>query len=65
MRAEELSMLTAGYVHFGTEVFIGSDEMPVYCVEAPLSGVARNIWRDGRVERTTVGTAAVLTPECR
>ncbi|KMO74759.1 MULTISPECIES: AraC family transcriptional regulator [Mycolicibacterium] len=62
MRAEELSMLTAGYVHFGTEVFIGSDEMPVYCVEAPLSGVARNIWRDGRVERTTVGTAAVLTP---
>jgi AraC-like DNA-binding protein len=62
MRAEELSMLTAGYLRFGTDVFIGSDEMPSYCIEAPLSGVARNVWHDGRMERTTVGMAAVFTP---
>jgi AraC-like DNA-binding protein len=65
MRAEELSMLTAGYVRFGTEVFICSDEMPVYCIDVPLSGVARNAWSDGRMERTTVGMAAVFTPGMR
>lgn len=62
MRTEELSMLTAGYVRFGTDVFIGSDDMAVYCIDAPLSGVARNRWHDGRMERTTVGMAAVFTP---
>lgn len=62
MRAEELSMLTAGYLRFGTDVFIGGDEVPAYYIEAPLSGVARNAWRDGRMESTTVGSAAVFTP---
>jgi AraC-like DNA-binding protein len=62
MRAEELPMLTAGYLHFGTDVFIGGDDVPAYYIEAPLSGVARNTWRDGRRESTTVGSAAVFTP---
>ena len=46
MRAERLPMLTAGYLRFGTEVFIGGDEVPAYFIEAPLSGVAQNAWRD-------------------
>lgn len=62
MRAEQLPMLTAGHLEFGTEVYIRGDEVPVYCVEAPLSGVARNVWHDGRMERTAVGAAAVFTP---
>jgi AraC-like DNA-binding protein len=62
MRAEELSMLTAGYIRFGTDVFIGGDDVPAYYIEAPLSGVARNAWRDGRTETTTAGSAAVFTP---
>jgi hypothetical protein len=62
MRAEQLPMLTAGYLRFGTEVFIKGDEVPAYYIEAPLSGVAWNAWRDGRTERTSVGSAAVFTP---
>lgn len=62
MRAEQLPMLTAGYLHFGTEVFIAGDDVPTYLVEAPLSGVAENAWRDGRTEWTSVGSAAVFTP---
>jgi AraC-like DNA-binding protein len=62
MRAEQLPMLTAGYLRFGTEVFIKGDEVPAYYIEAPLSGVAGNAWRDGRTERTSVGSAAVFTP---
>jgi AraC-like DNA-binding protein len=62
MRAEQLPMLTAGYLRFGTEVFIGGDEVPAYFIEAPVSGTAQNSWRDGRTERTAVGSAAVFTP---
>jgi AraC-like DNA-binding protein len=62
MVAQELPMLTAGYLCFGTDVFIGGDEVPAYYIEAPLSGVAQNVWRDGRMEKTTVGSAAVFTP---
>ena len=62
LRAEELPMLTAGYVHFGTDVCIRGDDVPAYYIEAPLSGTAVNVWRDGRLEKTTAGSAAVFTP---
>lgn len=62
MTAEEFPKLTAGYVAFGTEVVIGGDDIPAYYIEAPLSGVARNAWRDGHMEQTTAGSAAVFTP---
>jgi AraC-like DNA-binding protein len=62
LKAEEFPMLTAGYLHFGTDVCIRGDDVPAYYVEAPLSGTALNSWRDGRLEKTTAGSAAVFTP---
>ena len=62
LKAEELPMLTAGYLHFGTDVCIRGDDIPAYYIEAPLSGTAVNVWRDGRLEKTTAGSAAVFTP---
>jgi AraC-like DNA-binding protein len=62
LRAQELPMLTAGYLHFGTDVCIRGDDVPAYYIEAPLSGTAVNVWRDGRLEKTTAGSAAVFTP---
>jgi AraC-like DNA-binding protein len=62
LKAEELPMLTAGYLHFGTDVCIRGDDVPAYYIEAPLSGTAVNVWRDGRLEKTTAGSAAVFTP---
>lgn len=62
LTAVELPMLTAGFLHFGTDVFIGGDEVPAYYIEAPLSGVARNTRRDGRTEVTSAGSAAVFSP---
>ena len=62
MAAEELPMLTAGYIHFGTDIVIVGDEVPAYYIEAPLSGVALNVWRDGRMEKTQAGSAAVFSP---
>jgi AraC-like DNA-binding protein len=62
LKAEELPMLTAGYLHFGTDISIGGDDIPAYYIEAPLSGTAVNAWRDGRLEKTTAGSAAVFTP---
>jgi AraC-like DNA-binding protein len=62
LRAEELPMLTAGYLHFGTDVCIRGDDVPAYYIEAPLSGTAENVWRDGWLEKTTAGSAAVFTP---
>jgi AraC-like DNA-binding protein len=38
------------------------DDVPAYYIEAPLSGTAVNMWRDGRLEKTTAGSAAVFTP---
>jgi AraC-like DNA-binding protein len=62
LKAEEFPLLTAGYLHFGTDVCIRGDDVPAYYIEAPLSGTAVNTWRDGRLEQTTVGSAAVFTP---
>jgi AraC-like DNA-binding protein len=62
LKAEELPMLTAGYLHFGTAVCIRGEDVPAYYVEAPLAGTAMNLWPDGRLEKTTAGSAAVFTP---
>lgn len=62
LQAEELPVLTAGYLHFGTAVHIRGDEVPAYFIEAPLTGMAINRWADGRLEKTAVGSAAVFTP---
>lgn len=62
LKAEELPMLTAGYLHFGTAVEIRGDDVPAYYVEAPVAGTATNMWPDGRLEKTTAGSAAVFTP---
>src|ERR1700737_3818292 len=62
LRAEKLPLLAAGYVHLGTDVCIRGDDVPDYYIEAPLSGTAVNVWRDGRLEKTTAGSAAVFTP---
>jgi AraC-like DNA-binding protein len=62
LKAEELPMLTAGYLHFGTDVCIRGDDVPAYYIEVPLSGTAVNVWRDGWLEKTTAGSAAVFTP---
>ncbi|MCW2587615.1 MAG: AraC family transcriptional regulator, partial [Mycobacterium sp.] len=62
LKAEELTMLTAGYLHFGTDVTIRGDDVPAYYIEAPLSGTAVSLWRDGQLERTTAGSAVVFTP---
>jgi hypothetical protein len=61
LRAQELPMLTAGYLHFGTDVCISGDDVPAYYIEAPLSGTAVNVWRDGRLEKTAASSAAVFT----
>lgn len=62
LKAEELPMVTAGYLHLGTDICIRGEEVPAYYIEAPLSGTAVNVWRDGVQEKTTVGSAAVFTP---
>jgi AraC-like DNA-binding protein len=62
LKAQELPMLTAGYLHFGTDVCIRGDDVPAYYIEAPLSGTAVNVWRDGGLEKNTAGSAAVFTP---
>lgn len=62
MKAAELPMLTAGYLHFGADVSIGGDDIPAYYIEAPLSGTAVNRWRDGCLEKTAQGSAAVFSP---
>jgi AraC-like DNA-binding protein len=62
LKAEEFPLLTAGYLHFGTDVRIRGDDVPAYYIEAPLSGTAVNTWRDGGLEKTAVGSAAVFTP---
>ena len=62
LKAEELPILTAGYLHFGAAVDIRGDDVPAYFIEAPLAGTAMNRWPDGRAERTAAGSAAVFTP---
>ena len=62
LQAEELPMLTAAYLHFGTAVDIRGEDVPAYFIEAPLEGTAMNQWTDGRSEKTTAGSAAVFTP---
>ncbi len=62
LKAEELPMLTAGYLHFSTDVDIRGDDVPAYYVEAPVTGTAMNMWPDGRLEKTTAGSAAVFSP---
>jgi hypothetical protein len=47
LKAEELPMLTARYLHLGTDVCIRADDVPAYYIEAPLSDTAVNVWRDG------------------
>ena len=53
LKAEELPILTAGYLHFGTAVCIRGDDVPAYYIEAPLAGTAMNRWPDGRLEKAT------------
>jgi len=62
LKAEELPILTAGYLHFGTAVCIRGDDVPAYYIEAPMAGTAMNLWPDGRLEKTKAGSAAVFTP---
>jgi AraC-like DNA-binding protein len=62
LNAVQLPALTAGYLHFGTDVSIRVDEVGAYFIDAPLTGMAVNRWHDGRFERTAAGSLAVFTP---
>jgi AraC-like DNA-binding protein len=62
MNALQLPLLTAGYVGFGVDVAIRTDDVTAYYVDAPLSGRAVSRWRDGVLLKTTIGSVAVFTP---
>lgn len=62
MNAVQFPIMTAGYLHFGADVAVTADDVSAYYIDTPLSGSAVNQWRDGRVERTTAGSAAVFSP---
>ena len=62
MNALQLPLLTAGYVGFGVDVAIRTDDVTAYYIDAPLSGRAVSRWRDGVLHETTTGSVAVFTP---
>jgi AraC-like DNA-binding protein len=62
MNALQLPLLTAGYVGFGADIAIRTDDVTSYYIDAPLSGRAVSRWRDGVLVETTTGSAAVFTP---
>src|ERR1700727_2919571 len=62
MNALQLPLLTAGYVGFGVDVAIRTDDVTAYYIDAPLSGRAVSRWRDGALLKTTTGSVAVFTP---
>jgi AraC-like DNA-binding protein len=62
MNVVQFPAWTAGHVRFGADVDIRIDEVSDYYVDIPLTGQAVNRWRDGRVEKTGSGSAAVFSP---
>jgi AraC-like DNA-binding protein len=62
MNAMQLPGLTAGHVHFGTDVVANAPHVDSYFVNVPLSGWTVNRWADGHTETTRVGAAAVFSP---
>src|ERR1700735_5906595 len=62
MNALQLPLLTAGYVGFGVDVAIRTDDVTAYYIDAPLSGRAVSRWRAGGLVETTIGSVAVFTP---
>ena len=62
MNAVQLPFLTAGYLGFGADIRIRSDDVPAYYIDAPLSGSAVSRWRDGELVKTAIGSVAVFTP---
>ncbi|MDT5009898.1 MAG: hypothetical protein QOH57_1515 [Mycobacterium sp.] len=62
MKALQLPLLTVGYLGFGVDVAIRTDDVPAYYIDAPLSGNAVSRWRDGGLVKTTPGSVAVFTP---
>ena len=47
MNALQLPLLTAGYLGFGVDIAIRTDDVTAYYIDAPLSGRAVSRWRDG------------------
>ncbi|HVQ98373.1 MAG TPA: AraC family transcriptional regulator [Mycobacterium sp.] len=62
MNVVQFPVLTAGHVRFGADVDIQVDEVSDYYIDVPLTGQAVNRWRDGWLEKTSVGSAAVFSP---
>jgi hypothetical protein len=62
MNVVQLPALTAGHVRFGANVDIQIDEVSDYYIDIPLTGQAVNRWRDGQLEKTSAGSAAVSSP---
>jgi AraC-like DNA-binding protein len=62
MNALQLPLLTVGYVGFGADVAIRTDDVTAYYIDAPLTGRAVSRWRDGGLVETTTGSVAVFTP---
>ena len=62
LNAAQLPALTAGYVHFGTDVIAAAKDVSDYYVNMPLSGAVMTRWADGQSETITTGSAAVFTP---
>jgi AraC-like DNA-binding protein len=62
MNALELPLLTAGYLGFGAHITIRADDVTAYYIDAPLTGSAVSMWRDGGLVKTTTGSVAVFTP---
>lgn len=58
----QLPALTAGQLCFGADVDIRIDDVSDYYIDIPLTGQAVNRWRDGRLEKTSAGMAAVFSP---
>jgi AraC-like DNA-binding protein len=62
MNALQLPLLTAGYLGFGADITIRTDDVTAYYIDAPLSGRAVSRWRDGGLVKTMTGSVAVFTP---
>ncbi len=62
MNALQLPLLTAGYVGFGADMSIRTDDVTAYYIDAPLSGSAVSRWRDGEIVKAAIGSVAIFTP---
>lgn len=62
MNAAQFPTFGAGCLHFGADVSIQAEDVGAYYIDTPLCGEAVTRWCDGYSQKTSLGSAAVLSP---